>query len=149
MFYNEFINGFIQRDREGRYTGHITIDGIDLSPIEATFFEDSGRNYLWIKRPPVKEYNWDTASFKTRQPKPQWESYLEKQVNENVVEYKGTFAFMRFRYSIVGVWDSVFGREKQRLNLFVERLPMLQQSILTSINERKLKEQHTYEQDRF
>ena len=48
--------------------------------------------------------------------------------------------FLRFKYSIVGVWDNVFGKDKQRLNLFVERLPMSEQTIINSNNERKLKE---------
>jgi hypothetical protein len=44
---------------------------------------------------------------------------------------------LRFRYSIVGVWDNILGKDKQRLNLFVERLPMSQQTIVNRINERK------------
>jgi hypothetical protein len=35
------------------------------------------------------------------------------------------------------VWDKILGNEKQRLNLFVERLPMSQQTIVNSINEQK------------
>ena len=140
MFYNEYVNGHIQRNSGGRYTGQVSVDGIDLSPIEATFFETEGKNYLWLKRQPVKEYDWETSTFKTRQPRPMWEAYLEKQMDNDVVAYKGRFAFMRFRYEITAVWDSVLGREKNRLNLFVERLPMSEQTILTSINERKLKD---------
>lgn len=137
MFYDEYINGYIQRSSDNKFTGQINVDGINLSPIEATFFETEGKNYLWLKRTPIKEYNFETSTFKTRQPKPQWEAYLEKQLNNNIVEYKGTFTFLRFRYSIVGTWDAVFGIEKSRLNLFVERLPMTEQTILTKINERK------------
>ena len=137
MFYTEYINGHIQRECGGRYTGQVSVDGIDLSPIEATFFEAEGKNYLWLKRQPVKEYDWETSTFKTRQAKPQWEAYLEKQMDNDVVAYKGQFAFMRFKYEISAVWDTVLGREKTRMNLFVERLPMSEQTILTSINERK------------
>jgi hypothetical protein len=53
------------------------------------------------------------------------------------VAYKGEFAFMRFRFSITGVWDKVLGKDKQRLNLFVERLPLPEQTIINSINEAK------------
>lgn len=143
MFYSEYVNGNIQRNSGGRYDGIITVDGVDLSPIEATFFENEGKNYLWLKRKPVKEYDFETSSFKTRLPKPMWEAYLEKQLDGDTVAYKGTFMFMRYKYSITAVWDYVLGKEKTRLNLFVERLPMSQQSILLSINERKIKEQET------
>lgn len=137
MFYNEYINGYIQRGVGGRYDGSISVDGIELSPIEATFFDNDGKQYLWLKRKSIKEYDWERSEFRTRQPKPQWESYLEKQVDNDVVAYKGQFAFMRFRYEITAVWDTVLGKEKSRLNLFVDRLPMSQQTILTTINERK------------
>jgi hypothetical protein len=46
---------------------------------------------------------------------------------------------MRFKYSITGVWDKILGNDKQRLNLFVERLPLTQQTIINSINESKKK----------
>ena len=65
---------------------------------------------------------------------------MKKQVGQDgVIEYKGEFMFMRFRFSIVGVWDKILGRDtnRQRLNLFVERLPMSEQTLLNSINERK------------
>ena len=140
MFYNEFVNGQIQRYNGGRYTGQISVDGIDLSPIEATFFETEGKNYLWLKRQPIKEYDWETSSFKTRQAKPHWECYLEKQIENNTIAYKGVFNFLRFRYKISAVWDSKYGLEKNRMCLFVERLPMSEQTILTSINNRKLQE---------
>jgi hypothetical protein len=51
---------------------------------------------------------------------------------------KGQFIFLRFKYSITGVWDVVIG-EKQRINLFVERLPLKKQTLLNEINERKRK----------
>ena len=45
---------------------------------------------------------------------------------------------MRFRFKIEGVWDSVLGMDKKhRLNLFIERLHMSEQTIINSINERK------------
>lgn len=140
MFYNEFVNGQIQRHNGGRYTGQISVDGIDLSPIEAMFFEEGGKKYLWLKRQLIKEYDWEASTFKTRQAKPHWEAYLEKQIENDTVAYKGRFNFLRFRYEIVAVWDNRYGLEKNRMNLYVERLPMSEQTILTSINERKLKE---------
>ena len=138
MFYNEYVNGHIQRENGGRYTGQVRVDGIDLSPIEATFFEEEGKKYLWLKRQPIKEYDWDTSSFKTRHPKPHWEAYLEKQMENNTIAYKGKFTFLRFRYEISAVWDNKLGLDKNRMNLYIERLPLNEQTILTSINERKL-----------
>lgn len=137
-----YINGFIERRRNGVYDGQIRVQGVDLSPIEATFFKDeeTGDNYLWLKRRPVMEFDFDTQCYTTRARKPFFEAYLKKTIDGNVVSYKGEFMFMRFKFSISGVWDIVLGKEKQRLNLFVERLPMSQQNILNDINERRRNE---------
>lgn len=133
-----YINGSIERKNGGRYEGSVKVQGIDLSPIEATFFkDDNGDSYLWLKRAPIMEYDFDTQSYRTRKRKPVFEAYLKKQLDENVVAYKGEFMFMRFKFSIIGIWDTILGKENQRLNLFVERLPMSQQTILNDINERK------------
>lgn len=139
---DNYVNGHIQRSREGVYQGSLTIDGVNLEGgIEATYFTQDGKNYLWLKRKKMMEYDFESQTYRTRKREPQWEAYLEKQVEGNTVAYKGTFTFLRFRYSIVGVWDKILGNDKQRLNLFVERLPMAQQTILNGINERRRKEQ--------
>lgn len=136
-----FVNGHIERNKDGSYNGQLTIDGVMLDGgIEATFFKQDSKNYLWLKRRPIMDYDFESQSYRTRKREPQWEAYLEKQVDSDVVAYKGVFAFLRFKYSVCGVWDKVLGIEKQRMNLFVERLPMSQQTILNSINERKRKE---------
>lgn len=132
-----YINGYVERKRDGRHEGSITVHGIDLSPIEATFFKDDGESYLWLKRKPIMEYDMESQSYTTRKRKPTFEAYLRKTVDDNVVAYKGVFMFMRFKFSIVGVWDNVLGREENRLNLFVERLPMEKQTILKDINGRR------------
>jgi hypothetical protein len=139
MYDDDYINGFIERRSGGRYEGNITISGVSLSPIEATYFKDNGKNYLWLKRKPVMEYDWNTQEYRLRKAQPYWEAYLEKQVtsNEQLVAYKGEFIFMRFKYSICGVWDTVLGKsERHRLNLYIERLPLNKQTILLNINER-------------
>lgn len=133
-----YINGVIERKHDGRYEGSVRVSGVDLSPIEATFFKDEdGDNYLWLKRRPVMEYDIETQSYRTRPRKPAFEAYLKKQLDADSVAYRGEFMFMRFKFSIVGVWDVVLGRDNQRLNLFVERLPMSQQKILNDINTRR------------
>lgn len=132
-----YINGYVERRNGGKYEGSVSVQGIDLSPIEATYFKDEDDSYLWLKRKPVMEYDFESQSYKTRQRKPSFEAYLKKQTENDVVAYKGEFMFMRFRFSIVGVWDSVMGKDAQRLNLFVERLPMSQQTILNDINKQK------------
>lgn len=139
---DDYINGFIQRTQGGAYDGNITIDGILLPAVSAVFFKYNGENYLWLKRKKVLVYEYESQTYKEREAKPQWEAYLKKQVNENAVAYKGEFLFMHFKYSIVGVWDKVLGNDKQRLNLFVERLPMSQQTLINSINEQKLKQKN-------
>lgn len=136
-----YINGFIQRNKDGRVEGNITIDGVSLSPIEATFFEEDGKKCLWLKRKQILEYDEHTQSFIGRASEPRWEAYLIKQ-SDGVVAYNGYFYFFHFRYSIVGIWDNVFGKEKNRLNLFVERLPMSEQSIINNINNRNVNGEH-------
>ena len=136
---DDYINGYVERKQGGRYEGKLSIDGILLPSITATYFKDEGENYLWIRRKKVLEYDFESQSYKERDAKPQFEAYLKKQVNNNTVAYKGEFFFMRFRYSITGVWDKVLGNDKQRLNLFVERLPLAEQTIINSINESKKK----------
>ena len=136
----DYINGYIQRSQGGSYDGKITIEGILLPAISAVFFKDNGENYLWLKRKKVLDYDYESQTYKEREAKPQWEAYLKKQIDNDTVAYKGEFFFMRFKYSITGVWDKILGNEKQRLNLFVERLPMSQQTIINSINEQKLRQ---------
>ena len=132
-FSNDYINGYIERKVEGRCEGIISIDNVNLSPIEGTYFEQDGDKYLWLKRKPIMEYDFETQSYKTRHREPRWECYLKKDIDT----YRGEFAFLRFRYSIVGIWDKVIGLDKGRMNFFVERLPMNEQTILNGINERK------------
>ena len=136
----DYINGYIQRSQGGSYDGKITIEGILLPAISAVFFKDNGENYLWLKRKKVLDYDYESQTYKEREARPQWEAYLKKQIDNDTVAYKGEFFFMRFKYSITGVWDKILGNEKQRLNLFVERLPMSQQTIINSINEQKLRQ---------
>lgn len=135
----DYINGYIQRSQGGSYDGKITIEGILLPAISAVFFKDNGENYLWLKRKKVLDYDYESQTYKEREAKPQWEVYMKKQLEDNVVAYKGEFFFLHFKYSIVGVWDKVFGIDKKRLNLFIERLPLPQQTVINAINEQKTK----------
>lgn len=133
---DDYINGYVERKKDGTYGGSITIDGINLQGgITAVYFKDDGENYLWLRRKKVLEYDFESQTYKEREAKPHFEAYLKKQIDDGAVAYKGEFVFMRFKYSITGVWDKILGKDKQRLNLFVERLPMPQQSIINSINE--------------
>ena len=134
---DDYINGYVERKQGGRYEGKLSIDGILLPSITATYFKDDGENYLWIRRKKVLEYDFETQTYKEREARPQFEAYLKKQLDGDTVAYKGEFFFMRFKYSIIGVWDKILGNDCQRLNLFVERLPLTQQTIINSINESK------------
>ena len=132
-----YNNGFIQRKAGGKYEGEIEIDGVDLSPIEGIFFKDEkGDTYLWLKRKPMLEYNLETGEYYNKRREPMWEVYLKKQP-KGVLSFKGEFVFFRFCYTIVAIIDSVIGKEKQRLNFFVERKPMGEQTIINNINKRK------------
>lgn len=136
---NGYMNGFLERKSGGRYEGKLSIEGIDLSPIEGVYFQDGGKQYLWIKRKPLIEYDYESQTYKKRPREPRWETYLEKQVENNSVAYKGEFHLLHFRFSIVGTWDMVLGKDKQRLNLYVERMPMKEQTIIKNISERNAK----------
>lgn len=138
--YEDFVNGYIQKNGD-KYSGELSIDGIRLQGgITAIYFKEEGETYLWLRRKKILEYSFESQTYREREATPQFEAYLKKQIDGNAVAYKGEFAFMRFKYSIVGTWDKVLGLEKQRLNLFVERLPMSEQTIINSINEIKRRE---------
>ena len=134
---SQYINGYLERKPQGKYEGELSIEGVDISPIVGVSFKHEGKMYLWLRRKDKLEYNADTQSYVTRKREPRWEAYLEKQTKENSrIAYKGEFPFLRFRYSIIGMWDSVLGMEKQRINFYVERLPMESQDIINGINKR-------------
>ena len=136
--YDGYVNGYIERTPYKSYEGVLTVEGINLSPIEGQFFKKGNDVYLFIKRKPIMEYNIESNSYETRERKPQLLVYMKKQVDgDGVVAYKGDFMFMRFKFNIVGVWDKILGKERTRLNLFVERAPMSEQTILKSIAEKK------------
>jgi len=138
MTNGEYINGYVERKAGGEYSGELTVEGISLSPIVAQYFKHNDENYLWLKRKPLLEYDTQTMKYNKREREPQFESYLKKQNNDGTFAYVGNFTFMRFIFKIVGIWDSVMGVGKNgRLNLFVERLPMSEQTIINAINKRK------------
>lgn len=126
-------DGYLQREAGGRYTGRIRIFGVDLSPVEGVYFKDKGKSYLYIKRQPMKEYDEKTYTFVDRPRRPSWEVCMSKNTKEGGIAYSGTFTFLRIRYRIVGMWDSVLGTEKSRLNLYIERLADEEQTIIQGI----------------
>lgn len=136
---NGYTNGWLQRADSGRHEGMITIDGVNLSPIEGSYFKENEKTYLWIKRKPMLVYDEKQMCYNQKAREPRWECYLEKVVGSDV-DFKGSFYFLHFKYKITGIWDKVIGKDMQRLNLFVERLPMNEQNIINNINERKRKE---------
>lgn len=136
--YDGYVNGHIERDSYGNYTGMLTVEGINLSPLEGQYFKKDGDTYLYMKRKPIMEYDYDLGKYNQRERRPQVQIYMKKQVDgDGVVAYKGDFMFMRFKFIITGVWDAILGKERNRLNLFVERAPRNEQTLLQSIVERK------------
>lgn len=139
---DEGVNGYVERKAGGAFEGTLKVWGVDLSPIQGVMFQENGKAYLWLKRKDKLVYDPDQQQYYTKKREPRWEAYLEKQFDDkNVIAFRGEFYFMRFRFSIVGIWDSVLGMQKNRLNLFVERLPMEKQDIINKINERKSNEE--------
>lgn len=133
----DFVDGFIERKQGGTFEGRLTVEGIDLSPIEGKYFKVDGKTCLWVKRKKILEYSDTTQTYTSRERKPAFESYLTKTVDNSTIAYKGEFMFMRIRFSVVGIWDIVLGKDRSRLNLFVERMPKSQQNIINGINERR------------
>lgn len=130
--------GYIERGQNGRYGGKVNIEGVVLDGVVGVYFKKDGDSYLWLRREKVLEYDEKTMTYKEREARPQWEAYLKKQLEDDTVAYKGEFNFLRFRFSIVGVWDRILGNDKkQRLNLYVERLPTSHQVIINAINKAK------------
>jgi len=141
MFDDSYTNGHLERKADGRYEGNLSVEKVNLSPIEGQYFKKEGRTYLWLKRKPLLEYDEKSMEYKKRERTPKWECYLEKCMDGDTVAFKGQFTFLHWKFAISGVWDSILGRERQhRLNLYVERLPMSQQTIINSINERNRNE---------
>lgn len=140
MIGDDYRNGFLQRETGGAYEGRLTIDGVNISPIEGQYFKRDGELWLWLRRKPIMEYDIDTQTFRKRSRSPFWEVYLQRKIENGETAFKGEFIFLKFRYSITGLWDKVIGKEKRRLNLFVERLPLSQQSLINKINDKKRKE---------
>ncbi len=134
-----YNDGYLERKSGGKYEGEIIVDGVELSPIEGVYFTKGNKQYLWLKRKPLLEYNPKQGKFVKRDRKPKWETYLEKQMSDEIA-YRGDFFFLRVAYSIVGIWDGVLGMEKNRLNLIVERKQMREQGIINAINKRNKNE---------
>lgn len=133
---NGYINGYIERKPDKSFAGTLSVDGVKLDGIVGEYFKEDGVTHLWLKRKPLLEYDAVTQTYVQRPREPRWEAYLQKQQHDTIA-YKGTFKFLHFCYSIVGIWDKVLGMEKQRMNFYIERLPMNEQTIINSINERK------------
>ena len=129
-------NGYLERKQGGRYEGNIIVDKVDLSPIEGVYFKEDNKQYLWLKRKPLLEYSEKEEKYLQRPREPRWEAYLEKQ-NNGVVAYVGYFIFLRLKYKIVGIWDIVLGKNKQRLNFYIERCPQNEQIIINKTSARK------------
>lgn len=135
--YSGYANGYLECSRENRkeFSGTLKIEGIDISPIQGMYFKKDGENYLWIKRKPLLEYDMENQTYMERERVPKWECYLRKTSEEDTSMYVGTFFFLRFKYEIRGIWDSVLGKtERSRINFYVERLPMKEQTIINEIN---------------
>lgn len=138
---SDYINGYIQKSAEG-FTGVLRIEGIDMSPVVGTYFKCDADMCLWLRRAPLIRYDMESGEYVKKPREPRWEVYMRRRsvsMGSDVVAYEGTFVFLHFKYRIKGVWDAVFGKDRNRLNLFVERLPMDEQTIINGIRERNIK----------
>lgn len=133
------INGYLERKSSDRYRGEMEIDGVALGSIDGVYFREGGKMLLWLKRSPVVEYDDKERKFKKRRSEPAWEVVLEPMPKNDAANYRGEFIFLRFRYSIIGIWDEVW-KDRYRINFYVERLPMSQQTIIQGISARNNKQ---------
>ena len=126
--------GYIERKSGGTREGILAIDGVDLSPIEGMYFKkkDTQEDWLWLKRKPLLEYDAKTQKFNQRPKEPRWETYMKKTNNGGKIAYQGRFVFLRFVYEITGIWDVGLGKDKERLNLYIDRLPITEQTFINS-----------------
>lgn len=131
-------NGFLQR-HNGEIVGELIIDDVNLSPIEGKLFVNpkDAKQYLWIKRKQIIEYDDKTHSYIKREREPRWQVYMQK-VESNSTPYVGEFTFLHFKYKIEAVWDLTdYGKSKKRINLYIERLPYEKQTIINEISKRR------------
>lgn len=128
-------NGYIEK-KKGEYIGELSIDGVDISPIVGIYFKDKGKHWLWIKRKRILEYDIESQSFRTRNPSPMFEIFLKKEKQGSPIAYKGICTFFRFKYTMTAVWDK-FSKDKERLNLYVDRLPLQEQNIINKLKQIK------------
>lgn len=124
---------------KGECVGELSIDGVDISPITGYYFKYQGTSWLWVKRKRILEYSFETNEYKSKSPTPMFEVYMQKETKkQSTIAYKGTFIFFKFKYKIFGIWDTnEKNKKKQRLNLYVERLPMEEQNIINNIKSLK------------
>ena len=67
IWHDDYINGFVEHNKDGSYKGSLTIDGIALQGgITAVYFKDDGESYLWLRRKKVLEYDFESQSYKER-----------------------------------------------------------------------------------
>lgn len=123
--------GYIERTK-GEYVGEMSIDGINISPIVGFFFKDGRTRWLWVKRKKILEYDMETGTYSTKNPKPTFEVYMQKQTSGNIA-YKGEFVFFKFKYSIVAFFDDA--KTQDKVCFAIERMPIEQQNILNRIKE--------------
>ena len=76
MMDDDIPSGWIERRPGGKYEGRISIERIDLSPIEAVYFKDGVDNYLWLKRKPIMEYDMEAMTYRTRPREPSCLGYV-------------------------------------------------------------------------
>ena len=83
--YGDYINGHVERTAKGEYTGRLSVEGIDLSPIQAQYFKKDGDIYCFIKRRPIMEYSIEQGKYITRERKPKasrhgWRCGIQRRV---------------------------------------------------------------------
>ena len=120
--------GYVIRTNNG-YVGRMNVENI-IFDIQITFWSDRKPFYIWVQRQKEKIFNEETLTFSDYTPKPFFECYAYKRRTNGIVDYKGEFMFVGFKYELIAWFED---KTEHQMNLDVTRSES--QPILKRLNE--------------
>lgn len=120
--------GYAVRTNNG-YLGKINIANVVMD-VQVTFWSDKKPYYIWIQRQKEKLFDETTLTFSDYNAKPFFECYAYKAKPKDVINYKGEFMFVGFKYELVAWFED---KTEHQINFEVTRSES--QPILKRLNE--------------
>lgn len=120
--------GSIIRGKDG-YKGEISIEGV-IFDIMCTFWSNQKPNYIWLKRIEEKKFDEKTNTFSSYTPKPFFECYAYKTKRSDIINYRGQFMFVGFKYDLMAWFED---KTEKKINIRINRSES--QPILKRLNE--------------